>query len=46
MAFVEKTDALIEKATLEEVNAAIRKTMAVDQFLTVYAGDFANTPKK
>jgi zinc protease len=46
MAFVEKTDALIEKATLEEVNAAIRKTMAADQFLTVYAGDFANTPKK
>jgi zinc protease len=46
MAFVEKTDALIEKATLEEVNAAIRKTMVADQFLTVYAGDFANTPKK
>jgi zinc protease len=41
MAFVEKIDALIEATTLEEVNAAIRKTLEPSKFLNIYAGDFA-----
>ena len=46
MAFVEKTDALIESTTLNEVNAAIRKSLDPSKFLNVYAGDFANSVKK
>jgi zinc protease len=46
MAFVEKVDAQIEATTLEEVNAAIRKTLEPAKFLNIYAGDFAAAAKK
>jgi zinc protease len=46
LAFVEKVDAQIEATTLEEVNAAIRKTMDPAKFLNIYAGDFAAAAKK
>ena len=46
MAYTEKIDAQIEATTLEEVNAAIRKTLDPSKFLHVYAGDFANAAKK
>ena len=46
MAYTEKIDAQIEATTLEEVNAAIRKTLDPSKFLNVYAGDFANAAKK
>jgi zinc protease len=44
--YLEKTDAQIESTTLQEVNAAIRKTFNLAQFLNVYAGDFAAPAKK
>jgi zinc protease len=44
--YLEKTDAQIESATLEEVNAAIRKSFNPAQFLNVYVGDFAAAAKK
>jgi zinc protease len=46
LAFVEKVDSQIEAATLEEVNAAIRKTLDPAKFLNIYAGDFAAAAKK
>jgi zinc protease len=46
LAFVEKVDAQIEATTLEEVNAAIRKTLDPSKFLNVYAGDFVGATKK
>jgi zinc protease len=46
LAFVEKVDAQIEASTLEEVNAAIRKTLDPAKFLNIYAGDFAAASKK
>jgi zinc protease len=46
LAFVEKVDAQIEASTLEEVNAAIRKTLDPAKFLNIYAGDFAAAAKK
>jgi len=46
MLYLEKTDAQITSTTLEEVNAAIRKTFNAAQFLNVYAGDFAAAAKK
>jgi zinc protease len=46
LAFVEKVDAQIEAATLEQVNAAIRKTLDPAKFLNIYAGDFAAAAKK
>jgi zinc protease len=46
LAFVEKVDAQIEATTLEEVNAAIRKTLDPAKFLNIYAGDFAAAAKK
>jgi zinc protease len=46
MSFVEKIDALIEATTLEEVNAAIRKTLDPSKFLNIYAGDFVNAAPK
>ena len=45
LAFVEKIDAQIEAATLEEVNTAIRKVLDPTKFLNVYAGDFAAAKK-
>ena len=46
LVFVEKVDAQIEATTLEEVNAAIRKTLDPAKFLNIYAGDFAAAAKK
>jgi zinc protease len=46
MAYTEKVDAQIEATTLEEVNAAIRKSLDPFKFLNVYAGDFAAAAKK
>jgi zinc protease len=46
LAFVEKVDAQIEASTLEEVNAAIRKTLDPAKFMNIYAGDFAAASKK
>jgi zinc protease len=46
LAFVEKVDFQIEAATLEEVNAAIRKTLDPAKFLNIYAGNFAAAAKK
>jgi zinc protease len=46
MAYTEKVDAQIEASTLEEVNAAIRKTLDPAKFLNVYAGDFAAAAQK
>ncbi len=46
LAFVEKVDAQIETSTLEEVNAAIRKSLDPAKFLNIYAGDFAAAAKK
>jgi len=45
MAYTEKIDAQIEATTLEEVNAAIRKSLDPSKFLNVYAGDFAAAAK-
>ena len=46
MAFAEQMDALIEKTTLAEVNAALRKYVDPAKFLHVYAGDYAGAGKK
>ena len=46
LAFVEKVDAQIEAATLDQVNAALRKTLDPTKFLNIYAGDFAAASKK
>jgi zinc protease len=46
LAFTEKIDAQIDAATLDEVNAAIRKNLDPVKFLNIYAGDFANAAKK
>ena len=46
LAFVEKVDTQIQATTLEEVNAAIRKTLDPAKFLNIYAGDFAAAAKK
>jgi zinc protease len=46
LAFAEKVDAQIAATTLEEVNAAIRKSLDPAKFLNVYAGDFAAAAKK
>jgi len=41
MVFTEQTDAAIDKASLAEVNAALRKYIDPAKFLHVYAGDYA-----
>ena len=46
MAFAERIDELIEKTTLAEVNAALRKYINPAQFMHVYAGDYAGKGKK
>jgi zinc protease len=46
MVFTEQVDALIEKTTLAEVNAALRKYVDPAKFLHVYAGDYAGAGKK
>jgi zinc protease len=46
LAYTEKIDAQIEASTLDEVNAAIRKTLDPAKFLNIYAGDFAKANKK
>jgi zinc protease len=46
MAFSAEIDAKIEAATLDQVNAAIRKHVDPAKFTWVYAGDFAGTAKK
>ena len=46
MAFTEQMDARIEKTTLTEVNAALRKYIDPALFLHVYAGDYAGAGKK
>jgi zinc protease len=46
MAFAERIDELIEKTTLAEVNAALRKHIHPAQFMHVYAGDYAGAGKK
>ena len=46
MAFAEGIDELIEKTTLAEVNAALRKYINPAQFMHVYAGDYAGKGKK
>lgn len=45
-AFSAKLDADIAAVTLEQANAAIKKYMKPDQYLHVYAGDFAGAAKK
>ena len=46
MSFVEKLDAQIDAATLDEVNAAIRKHLEPNKFLNIFAGDFAKQSGK
>jgi zinc protease len=46
MEFSAERDAKIRKATLDEVNAALRKYVDLDHLVQVYAGDFAGAPKK
>ncbi|MBV8658170.1 MAG: insulinase family protein [Burkholderiales bacterium] len=46
MAFSANREAQIKAATVEQVNAALRKYLQVDQLVQVYAGDFANAAKK
>jgi zinc protease len=46
MAFAQARDEQIEKASLAEVNAALRKAIDPAKFLHVYAGDFAGAAKK
>jgi zinc protease len=46
MAFTEQVDAAIDKASLAEVNAALRKYIEPAKFLHVYAGDYAGVGKK
>ena len=46
MAFTEQMDAAIEKASLAEVNAALRKYVDPAKLLHVYAGDYAGAGKK
>jgi zinc protease len=41
MVFTEQTDAAIDKTSLAEVNAALRKYIDPAKFLHVYAGDYA-----
>jgi zinc protease len=46
MAFTQQIDAAIEKASLAEVNAALRKYIDPAKFLHVYAGDYAGAGNK
>jgi zinc protease len=46
MVFTEQMDALIEKTTLTEVNAALRKYLDPAKFFHVYAGDYAGAGQK
>jgi zinc protease len=46
MAFTEQMDAAIQKASLAEVNSALRKYIDPTKFLHVYAGDYAGAGKK
>ena len=39
-AFAAQVDAAIEKLTLEQVNAALRKYLAPERFVSAFAGDF------
>lgn len=45
MARSAEVDAALEKATLMEVNAALRKYLKPEQMQIVWAGDFADAPK-
>jgi zinc protease len=46
MAFTEQIDLSIEKVSLAEVNAALRKHIDPAKFLHIYAGDFAGAVAK
>jgi zinc protease len=46
LAYTEKVDAQIDAATLDDVNAAIRKTLDPTKFLNIYVGNFANAFNK
>jgi zinc protease len=46
MAFAQAREEQIEKASLAEVNAALRKAIDPAKFLHIYAGDFAGAAKK
>jgi zinc protease len=46
MAFAQAREDQIEKATLDEVNAALRKAIDPAKILHIYAGDFAGAAKK
>jgi zinc protease len=45
MAFTEQIDLTIEKVSLAEVNAALRKHIDPAKFLHIYAGDFAGAAR-
>jgi len=46
MTFVETREAKVQAASVDEVNLALRKYIALDRLVQIYAGDFANAEKK
>ncbi len=46
MMFVEAREAKVRSASVDEVNRALRKYVALDQLVQIYAGDFTHADKK
>jgi zinc protease len=46
MNFVEAREAKVQATSVEEVNGALRKYVALDRLVQIYAGDFTNADKK
>jgi zinc protease len=45
MSFVEAREAKVQAASVEDVNSALRKYLALDRLVQIYAGDFMNAGK-
>ena len=45
MSFIEAREAKVQAASVEDVNTALRKYIALDRLVQIYAGDFSNADK-
>jgi zinc protease len=46
MTFIEAREAKVQAVSVDEVNSALRKYVALDRLVQIYAGDFTNAGKK
>ena len=46
MTFIEAREAKVQAVSVDEVNRALRKYVALDRLVQIYAGDFTNADEK